>query len=161
MDKILFKPRGFVKQFLNGALFWEGSNIAVNTSAEIQMQCLMLGGAAGISSIIFGNTGVSVEGGTPLVNPLMRSVSTVIGGAVSPIGQTTDTASYISQDANGYNSIGTFQTIYTPSAPFSYDTLGLQNSYGSLFAITSFPLVSILALQSVCVQWTIYLSGDQ
>ena len=163
-NTVSLKPVGLVTQTLvdSGEIIRQGHNLVVDSSVEILMQCLMFGPSAGISSIVFGNTGSPVPGVAPLLSPGMTSVSTASGGAVSPVNQFADTQSYISDDPEGLASIGTFTTIYTSTSvtPFTYDTLGLTNAAGSLFSVWSFLPVTLTTNQSVAVQWTILLNGN-
>lgn len=162
LDTVGLSPIGHVTQRLvsTGEVIREGHNLVVEASLEVMLQCLMLGSNTALSAIVFGNSG-SKDGLAPVVTPSMRSIPVASGGAIAPLGQTTDTRAYASKDSRGLRSIGTFTAIHNPKDTFQYDTLGLIANTGLLFAVTSFPMVTLLGNQAVSVQWTIMLRGTR
>lgn len=127
--------------------FHDAKNLVVDSALEVMIRALQ--GQESIRGVEFGFTG-----GVP-VSPGLRSVRSPVGFA--PSGATNDTRPFISRDASGLRSIGTWTATFTAPQALSYDTLGLVSDSSLLFAAVAFDTVSLAVAETIAVQWTISL----
>jgi hypothetical protein len=129
----------------------EQPNLVVNASTEAMLQALL--GRDQIDAILFGDTGgaSATPGLRSIFNPIVRAAA----------GASSSVLPVISKDAAGLSSVGTWTGIYTNPGPgsVSYDMLGLVTQNDRLFAATSFDAVTVVAFETVAVEWTILLAG--
>lgn len=131
------------------APLFDGHNLVVDAAMEIMIRALM--GQESIRGVEFG-----FAGGVPVARGL-RSIRSPVGFA--PVGQTNDTRPFLSRDAAGLRSIGTWTAIFTAPQALTYDSLGLVSDSNLLFAAVSFDAVNLAAAEVIAVQWTILLRG--
>ena len=123
-------------------ILYDGKNTVVTLAPEVMLAALM--GSTSINRAAFG------YGNGRLVTPSTRSIPGVIQ-LVNPAQVT------VGRDANNRKTVGTWRFNWTPTAPQTYDMLGLLASSGQLFAATNFTKVELQADETVAVAWTIYL----
>ena len=144
---------GRVRQTSNlRGLLLEKRNLVVNIGVELMAQALT--GGDQVASIIFG-----LSGGVP-VTPGLRAIYNPVN--VSPAGTTSSIPPVISDDVSGLASIVTWTATWTNPGPgsVSYDMLGLVSQNTRLFAALSFDAVTLVANESIAVEWTILLRGS-
>jgi hypothetical protein len=151
-DSIVLPTKGHVRQTSNlRGVIMDKDNLVVDGSVEVMLQALL--GRDQIDSILFGDSGgvVATPGLRSIFNPINRSAA----------GQASSIQPIVSKGATGLSSIGTWTAIYTNPGPSSvtYDMLGVVSQNERLFAATSFPTVTLVAGESIAVEWTILLAG--
>ena len=124
-------------------LLWEGKNQVVNLAPELIMEALM-----GTSSLKY--VGFGYGNGRP-VTPSTKSLPNVI--------TMVDASPYVGRDQFGRRTLATWKATWIPTAPQTYDMLGLLSSNQRLFSATNFPAVTLAADEAIAVSWTIYLRG--
>jgi hypothetical protein len=124
-------------------LLWEGKNQVVNLAPEMVIEALM--GSSYLKLIGFG-----YGNGRP-VTPSTKSLPNVI--------TMVDASPAVGRDKFGRRTLATWRATWVPSAPQTYDMLGLLSSTQRLFSATAFPSITLSADEAVSVAWTIYLRG--
>lgn len=150
-DETLAIPfRGHVRMRRGGKVVFDKQNLIVDLASEILIQALL--GAETIAGVEFGYTK-----GRPVSRGL-RAMPSPVGHAAT--GTDSNTRPFVSRDANGLRSIGTWIAVFTPTNNIKYDTLGLVSSNSRLFAAVATGEVDLAGGESVEVEWTIYLRGN-
>lgn len=107
-----------------------------------------------IEAVVFGDTGgVAVTPGLrAVINPIYRAVA----------GNASTIQPFLSRDPAGFASIGTWTALFTNPGPgnVSYDMVGLVSQNDRLFAALAFDPVTLVANETIAVEWTILLRGQ-
>lgn len=144
---------GRVKQTSNlRGLLQQHPNQIVDVGVELMAQALMGGDL--VSAVLFGYTNGIV------VTPGLRSIYNPVARA--SVGPNANVPSFISKDDDGFSSICNWTATLTNPGPsnLSYDMLGLVSQNDRLLAATSnFGTVTLVANETIAVQWTILLRG--
>lgn len=127
----------------------DAPNLVVDAALEVMIRALM--GEDRVAGVDFGNSG-----GVPISRAL-RTIQAPV--AYAPVGAAAATRPFVSHDASGLRSIGTWTATLTPGQNITYDTLGLVGASNLLFAAIAFSPVSLVVGETVSVQWTILLRG--